>query len=98
MSKPIALRLPPALLTIVDLKAKTDRTDKATALRQILYEGAEDYVLGLLHCGRIGLSRAATLLDVHPWEIHRLAEEKGVELGATGIQNEKALQTARRAL
>lgn len=96
MNRPIALRIPPELLTIVDLKAGLDRTDKATALRQILYDGAEDYVLALLQSGRVSLSKAAELLKVDPWEIHRLADEKGVTLGSTAAQQEAALRTARR--
>lgn len=98
MSHPVALRLPSPLLALADLKAKLDRTDKATALRQLLYHGAEDYVLVLLRDGRISLSRAAALLDVSTWEIFRLAEERGVTFGATLAQHEAALKTARKTL
>ena len=98
MSRPVALRIPPDLMAVVTLKARLDRTDLSTALRQILYEGAEDYVLALLHRGRVGLSWAAELLGVDPWEVHRLAGEKGIPLGATAAQHDRALRTAREKL
>jgi hypothetical protein len=41
MKKPVALRIPDHLLELAALKARRDRVDKATALRQILYAGAE---------------------------------------------------------
>lgn len=35
-AKPYALRIPKGLLELAELKSKADRTDKATALRQLL--------------------------------------------------------------
>lgn len=41
----------------------SERTDRATALRQFLYAGAEEYVLELLAAGRISSGKAAELPD-----------------------------------
>lgn len=63
-SKPYPLRIPENLISLVDAKAREDRTDRSTVLRQLLYAGAEDYLVKLLKRRRISVSRAAELLDV----------------------------------
>lgn len=63
-SKSHPLRISESLLSLVDSKASEDRTDRSTALRQLLYTGAEDYVIELLKRERISASRAAEILDV----------------------------------
>ena len=93
-TKPYALRLPKGLLELAELKSKADRTDKATALRQLLYTGAEEYVLKLVSEGKLSIGRAAELLDLSVYELQRLARERGVELGAGVEQYERARRTA----
>lgn len=95
-TKPYALRLPKGLLELVELKSKADRTDKATALRQLLYAGAEEYVLELVAEGRLTIGRAAELLEMSIYDMQRLAREHGIELGATADQYQKTRETARR--
>lgn len=62
------------------LRARQQGIDRAAALRQLLREGAEGYVLSLLAGGRLSLSRAAELLDCSTVEVHRLAAERGIRL------------------
>lgn len=81
-SKPYPLRIPESLLSLVDSKASEDKTDRSTALRQLLYAGAEDYVIELLKRERISSSRAAELLDVSLYRMHELMRERGVEVHA----------------
>jgi predicted HTH domain antitoxin len=95
-TKPYALRLPKGLLELAELKSKADRTDKATALRQWLYAGAEEYVLKLLSEGRLTIGRAAELLEMSIHDVQRLAQEHGIELGATANQYHEARKTAER--
>ena len=80
---PYPLRLPKHLLDLADLRAAEEQIDRSTALRQLLHAGAATYVLDLLAKGRIGLSKAAELLDVSPLAIVEKAREHGVELGAS---------------
>ncbi len=82
-TKPYPLRIPEKLLELAEAKSREERTDRSTALRQLLYAGAEEYVLGLLSEGRISAGRAAEILEVSVHRIHRLTEEHGVETGAT---------------
>lgn len=87
---PYPLRLPRGLLELADLRAAEEKVDRSTALRQLLYAGAEGYVLELLQRGRISLSKAAELLDRSTWAIYELAQERGIPLGATAEEYEEA--------
>ena len=95
-SKPYPLRIPESLLSLVDSKASEDRTDRSTALRQLLYMGAEDYVIELLKRERISASRAAELLDVSLYRMHELMRESGVEADAGTEGYDRRQQTADR--
>jgi len=96
--KAYPLRIPEGLLELAEIKTKEERLDKATALRQWLYIGAEEYVLRLLSAGRLTISQAAKLLELSIYDIQQLAEEHGVEIGSTTAQYRKARQTASRLL
>ncbi len=54
----------------------------------------ESNVLGLYKKGRISLSRAAELLDVSTFDALRLAQEKGIYIGATDVHQEKSRDAA----
>jgi hypothetical protein len=82
--RPYPLRIPESLMELAEAKARTERTDRSTALRQLLYAGAGGYVLDLLGQGRIGASRAAEVLGMSGHRVHELAREQRVEIGATG--------------
>ena len=97
-SKPYPLRIPESLLSLVDSKAREDRTDRSTALRQLLYAGAEDYVIELLRRRRISASRAAELLDVSLYKVHELARERGAEVASGSEEYGRGQQTAGRLL
>lgn len=97
-SKPYPLRVPENLLSLVDSKAKEDRTDRSTALRQLLYAGAEDYVVELLKRERISASRAAELLDVSLYKVHELMRERGAEATSGSEEYDRGQETADRLL
>lgn len=80
--KPYPLRIPENLMELAEAKGRTERTDRATALRQLLYAGAEDYVLELVCGGRISSGKAAELLDTTIHRVHELARERNIEIGA----------------
>ncbi len=87
---PYPIRLPQHLLELADLRAKDEHVDRSTALRQLVFSGAEAYVLDLLRKGRISLSKAAELLDCSTLAVVQKAQERGVVLGTTLEQYEKA--------
>lgn len=83
MSKIYPLRLPDNLMKLIELRSTEERVDKSTALRQLLYEGAEEYVLKLLAEGRISLSYACELLDRSPFYIYELAQKHNIEISSS---------------
>lgn len=97
-SKPYPLRIPESLLSLVDSKAREDRTDRSTVLRQLLYAGAEDYVVELLKRERISASRAAELLDVSFYRVHELARENGVYISSQVEDYERGEEIAHQLL
>jgi hypothetical protein len=78
------------------LSAREEHTDKATALRQWLHQGAAHYVLKLVAEGRISLNHGAELLDASVYDLYSLAEDHGIELGATDEQRQKSRDLATR--
>jgi predicted HTH domain antitoxin len=91
-TKVVPLRIPECLDEAAALKAEREHTDKATALRQWLYEGAENYVLGLLVEGRVSKGRSAELLGLTIYDINDLIEARGLDVGPSDeqIQQSKA--------
>ena len=87
---PYPVRLPKHLLELADLRAEDEQVDRSTALRQLLYAGATEYVLELLRKGRISLSKAADLLDCRTLAVVQKSRERGVTLGTTREQYEAA--------
>lgn len=94
-TRPYPLRIPENLMQLAEAKGRRDRTDRATALRQFLYAGAEDYALALLAEGRMSAGRAAEILDTSVHRVHELAAARGVEIGGALEDHRRARETAR---
>lgn len=92
------LRIPSEILALAKLRAKEEYVDQSTAIRQLLYLGAEEYVLNLVESGRISIGKAAELLKTSVSDLHRLAEKHGIRLGATSAQEQKSIQTMKSLL
>jgi len=90
MNKPYPLRVPENLIALARLRSSEEHVNQSTALKQLLYAGAENYVLKLLEKGRISIGKAAELLDRSIYDIYRLANERNIELGATETHYKKA--------
>jgi hypothetical protein len=88
------LRIPQNLIELANLRTKEEHVDKSTALRQLLYMGAQDYVIELYGSGRISLSKAAQLLDTSTLDVSRIASERNLLVGAAKTQQEKSRETA----
>lgn len=95
-TKVVPLRIPENLDELAALSAKSEHTDKATALRQWLHQGAALYVLRLANEGRMSLSYAAELLEMSVYDLYALAEQHGIELGASDEQRERSREVARK--
>ncbi len=89
-SRVVPLRLPENLDDLAALSAREQQTDKSATLRQWIHHGAAHYVLTLVSEGRVSIGRAAELLDSTPYDLYRLAETHGIELGATDDQRKQS--------
>ena len=97
-SKAYPLRIPESLMELAEAIARERYVDKSTALRQMMYEGAEIYVLELIRDGKLSVSRGANLLNKSVYEIYRLAKERNIEIGSTLEQYEKGKISAKKIL
>ena len=93
-TKSVPLRIPELIDSLAATCGKEQHIDKAAALRQWLYKGAEDYVMKLLEEGRISIGRAAEILDTSIYDIHRMVQERGIELGPTDEQRQESRKVA----
>lgn len=95
-SKVVPLRIPDGLDELAGIYGKQEHLEKATVLRQWMYRGAERAVLELVSEGRISIGRGAELLDLSIWDMHRLAQVYGIELGATIDENRESYELVDR--
>ena len=96
MNRPYPLRIPENLITLARLRSTEEHITQSTALKQLLYARAEDYVLELLNKGRISIGKAAELLNKSIYDIYRLAKKRNIELGATETYYQRAKKTAKK--
>ena len=82
----VPLRIPENLDQVARLSAELEHTDKATAMRRWLHEGAAIYLVRQVGEGRLTMNRAAELLEVSIYDLYDIAERYRIEIGATGEQ------------
>ena len=82
-AKPTALRIPEELLQLADFQRHEQRIDRASVLRQWMYQGAEVFALKMVSQGRLTIGRVAELLDKTHEDLYRITASNEIELGAT---------------
>jgi len=97
-NKIVPLRIPEMLDVIAQLSADEEHTDKATALRQWLHEGAEHYIVGLVSEGRLSIGKATELLNKSYPDIYLIAQKYGLELGPTAEQAQRSNEYMHRLI
>ena len=80
------------IMPIIELKSKEEHSNKAIVLKQLLYKGLEDYLLGLIAKGRLTVGRSAEILDVSIYDIQEMAKSRGIKLTASQEQRQKSRQ------
>ncbi len=84
------LKLRDDIIPIIELKSKEEHTNKAIVLKQLIYDGIENYVIKLCADGRLSVGKAAEILDLSIYDIHKIAKNRGVKLSITKEQLEKS--------
>lgn len=94
-AKSVPLRLPEALVELLDVHSRELRSDRATVLRQWLWKSAEMATVDLVGEGKLSIDRASELLDRSHQNIYRIAQDNGIELGATTQQRTESRKNLR---
>ena len=92
-----SVRLPDDLLRAVQERARRERVDESTALRQLLGLGAEEYAVRLYREGGITLGQAARLAGRTVRDMLEVLGERGVRGNVTLEQQRRALAFVREA-
>jgi len=82
-TKSIPIRLPEALVELLDVPTRELRSDRASVLRQWRWQSAEKAAVALVGEGKLSIDKASELLDQSHQDIYRIARDNGIELGAT---------------
>jgi predicted HTH domain antitoxin len=86
------VRLPKELLEVVRHRARQEKIDESTAIRQLLALGAENYAVELFRHGRITLSEAAGLAGVTVRQMIDVLQTHGIRGNVRLDQQQKALE------
>ena len=86
-----SLRLPPDLLRSIRYRARRERMDVSTAIRQLISLGAADYAVDLYRNGKVTLNEAADVAGLTTREMIEVLWEHGVKGNVTAAQQRKGL-------
>ena len=89
------LRLDEKIMDLAELKAKDEYIDKTTALRKLLYQGAEDYLIDLYLDGRLSIGKIAEILEKTIYDIHLILLKKGIKIDHGSELIEQSKRTAK---
>ena len=86
------VRLPRELLEVIRHRARQEKIDESTAIRQLLALGAENYAVELFRQGKITLSEAARLAGVTVRQMIDVLQRHGIRGNVRLDQQQKALE------
>lgn len=89
MSKTV--RFPEELFKVIEHRARQEKIDESTAIRQLLALGAEEYAVELFRQGKITLNEAAELAGVTLRQMVDTLQRHGVRGNVRLDQQRKAL-------
>jgi len=86
------VRLPEELFKVIEHRARHEKIDESTAIRQLLALGAEGYAVELFRQGKITLNEAAELAGVALRQMIDLLQRHGVKGNVRIDQQRRALE------
>jgi len=95
---PYPLRISDDVLVISKLRAEEEHVDQATALRQFLHIGMEEFIVQLVAAGRISIGKAVELLKTTHYDLYHIAQKHGIKLSATPEQARHSREMLKRLL
>ena len=76
----ITIDVPKSIDSILDQRSREEHLDKVSALNQMLWEGAESYLVNQYSRGGISKGKLAELLDLGIYEVNELLEKHHVKV------------------
>jgi len=92
-----SLRLPPELQRAARHRARREKLDESTAMRQLMAMGAAEYAVQLYVGGRLTLNQAAEIAGLTPREMLETLQERGVRGNVSREQQRRALDQMLKA-
>ena len=74
------VRLSEKIKPLLDLKTKEEHISRSVVIKQFVYEGLEEYALGLCRRGRLSIGKAAEIRERSIYDMQELAKEKNIIL------------------
>jgi len=84
--------LPKELFKVIEHRARQEKIDESTAIRQLLALGAEGYAVELFRQGKVTLNEAAELAGVTVRQMIDLLQRHGVRGNVRLDQQKRALE------
>ena len=84
--------MPKELFKVIEHRARQEKIDEATAIRQLLALGAEGYAVELFRQGKVTLNEAAELAGVTVRQMIDLLQRHGVRGNVRLDQQKRALE------
>jgi hypothetical protein len=75
----ISIDIPPTIENILDKRSRDMHLDKESILKQMLWDGAEYYLIEEYSNGRISKGKLAEMLDINIYEVNDLLEKHHVK-------------------
>lgn len=90
------LRIDEKIVELANIKARDEYTDRSTALRKLLYQGVEDYVVDLYADGRLSIGKVAEILEKSIYDVHRILLKRGLKVEHDEKIHEASIKTAKK--
>ncbi len=75
----ITIDIPPTIQNILDKRSRDMHLDKESILKQMLWDGAEYYLIKEYSNGRISKGKLAEMLDINIYEVNDLLKKHHVK-------------------
>ncbi|AFV22818.1 hypothetical protein Mpsy_0609 [Methanolobus psychrophilus R15] len=82
----ISIDIPPAIENILDKRSQEQHLNRESVIKQMLWEGAENYLIEEYANGRISKGKLAEMLDLNIYEVNELLEKHHVK-GSISYEN-----------
>ncbi len=92
----ITIGIPKTIEMILKQRSKEEHIEEDIALKQLLYLGAEKYIVEKYSRGEITIGKATELLNVDLYKMHEILEKYGVKASISYEHFVKGMERVRK--